>query len=187
MCFYPLQQGPCCVGWWTLLWNAWDIEIPQTEDWSRKNSCLNSAGAEDLEMSPEIIEWVCGSHKLHFFLLLWTKDFLTSCCWVILVCQPGLELSWTSPLASSMQWCFLHTEEAVPRFCWGRGGVSKAHLSGWTWDFVGTCLQQQRSHYQSDFFQGSSSKNLLLRKLTKSWAQKDLLWKEKQNDNARRV
>lgn len=105
MCFYPLQQGHGCVGWWALLWNSWDIEIPQPEDGSRKNSCPNSAGVEDLLMSPEITEWVCGSVKLHFCLLLWTQNFLTSCCWVVLVCQPGLELSWTSPQASGVQWC----------------------------------------------------------------------------------
>lgn len=78
---------------------------PTDRGWKQENSCPNSAGAEDLEMSPEIMQWVCGSLKLQFCLLLWAQNFLTGGCWVVLVCQPGLELSWISPLASSMQWC----------------------------------------------------------------------------------
>lgn len=78
---------------------------PTARGWKQENSCPNSAGAEDLDMSPEIIQWVCGSLKLHFCLLLWAQNFLTGCCWVVSVCQPGLELSWTGPLAPSVQWC----------------------------------------------------------------------------------
>lgn len=170
MCFYPLQQGLCWVGWWALLWNSWGIQIPQPEDGSRKNSCPNSAGAEDLEMSPEITEWLCGSLELHFCLLLWTQNFLNSCCWVVLVCQTGLELSCTSPLASGMQWLvFVCTQkEPCPDFAGAQVGWVQPISQGWTWDFVGTCLQQQGSHYLSDVFQGSNSKNPLLGKHTKS-------------------